>query len=315
MDGIINVFKPRGMTSFACVSKVRRALGEKKAGHAGTLDPEASGVLPVCIGKATKCVDSFLEMPKKYRGEVTFGIKTDTCDIWGEIIESIDKNDEILKNLSGEKIKEAAKTFLGETEQIPPDYAAIKIGGVPAYKLARQGKNIEMRSRKITVYEIELIEFITKEGEYPKAIIDVKCSRGTYIRSIFRDLGEKLGALGCMSALIRKEYGFLNADDGILPENIPLGENLPIYTIDYMYKDLPMIVLNSTEEKKYRNGVKFYIKNANDRINGEYKKKNIIRVYTQQKVFLATAYVDRVEDSIILKTDKFFDCNEVGCFE
>ena len=316
MDGIINIYKPKGMTSFACVSKVRRALGEKKAGHAGTLDPEAAGVLPVCVGKATKCVDCFLEMPKKYRGEVTFGLNTQSCDIWGEVVDSLDKDDERLKNLSLEKVIEAANTFLGETDQIPPVYAAIKIGGVPAYKLARQGKNIEMKSRKITVYEIDVIDFIQEDGEYPKAVIDVKCSRGTYIRSIFRDLGEKLGVYGCMSALIRTEYGFLNADSGILPDEIGKDKKLPFYATDYIYKDLPKIILNKKEENKYRTGQKFSVENFDTRISKKYSENDIVRVYTDSGVFLSTAIVKVMDNnSVLLKTDKFFDCNEVACFE
>ncbi len=316
MDGVINVFKPKGMTSFACVSKVRRTLGEKKAGHAGTLDPDASGVLPVCVGKATRCVDSFLEMPKKYRGEVTFGLKTDTCDISGEVLESIEKNDERLNLLSIEKVREAAKSFLGETEQIPPDYAAIKIGGVPAYKLARQGKSFEMKSRKIFVYEIEVIDFNNAEGEYPTATIEVKCSRGTYIRSIFRDLGDKLGVYGCMSALIRTEYGFLVADEAILPDDIKNEKELPFYQTDYMFKNLPKIILTPKEEKKYRTGVGFTINDVGNRISAEFKDNDIVRVYTENQVFLATARVRCLDDNkISLKTDKFFDCDEVMCFE
>ena len=143
MQGLIILDKPAGMTSFTCVSKVRRALGEKKAGHAGTLDPEASGVLPVCIGKGTKCVDEFLNMPKRYTGEVTFGFKTDTCDIWGMKTDSVEVDDNKLKSLDINKVIEAAEHFRGEIEQIPPDYAAIKIGGVPAYKLARQSRVYE----------------------------------------------------------------------------------------------------------------------------------------------------------------------------
>lgn len=315
MDGVINVYKPSGMTSFACVSKVRRALGEKKAGHAGTLDPEASGVLPVCIGKGTKCVDEFLNMPKRYTGEVTFGFKTDTCDIWGEKTESIDVNDKRLKSLDINKVIEAAEHFRGEIEQIPPDYAAIKIGGVPAYKLARQGKDFEMKSRKVTVYELTVKDFMAKEGEYPKAVIDVKCSRGTYIRSIFRDLGEKLGVLGCMSSLERTEYGFMSAQKGVRIEDIA-KDTVAYYTPDYILRNYKKIILDKKEEKKYRNGVSFEINNITERVGVDVNNGEILRVYTMDKKFLATAKADISKGHVMkLKTDKFFDCEEVMCFE
>lgn len=315
MDGVINVYKPAGMTSFTCVSKVRKSLGEKKAGHAGTLDPEASGVLPVCVGKGTKCVDAFLNMPKRYRGEVTFGFKTDTCDVWGEKVESLDINDSKLKALNIDKIKEAAENFRGEIEQIPPDYAAIKIGGVPAYKLARQGKEFEMRSRKVTVYEIKVLDFISDNGDYPKAVIDVKCSRGTYIRSIFRDLGEHLGVFGCMSSLERTEYGFLKADKGVLPEDVS-NDNAERYTTDFILKDYKKIIINEKEEKKYRTGVSFEIKNIEQRVGDAVQDGEVLRVYTTQKRFLATAKIMLLnENTVRLKTDKFFDCEEVMCFE
>lgn len=315
MDGVINVYKPAGMTSFTCVSKVRRALGEKKAGHAGTLDPEASGVLPVCIGKGTKCVDEFLNMPKRYTGEVTFGFKTDTCDIWGMKTDSVEVDDNKLKSLDINKVIEAAEHFRGEIEQIPPDYAAIKIGGVPAYKLARQGKEFEMRSRKVTVYDITVKDFVVKEGEYPKAVIDVKCSRGTYIRSIFRDLGEYLGVFGCMSALERTEYGFLSARKGVRVEDI--GKNTVVcYTPDYILKDYKKIILDKKEEKKYRNGVSFEINNILERVGVDVDDGELLRVYTTDKRFLATSKAQISENHTMkLKTDKFFDCEEVMCFE
>ncbi|MBR6647330.1 MAG: tRNA pseudouridine(55) synthase TruB, partial [Clostridia bacterium] len=304
MDGVINVYKPAGMTSFACVSKVRRALGEKKAGHAGTLDPEASGVLPVCIGKGTKCVDEFLNMPKRYTGEVTFGFKTDTCDIWGMKTDSVEVDDNKLKSLDINKVIEAAEHFRGEIEQIPPDYAAIKIGGVPAYKLARQGKEFEMRSRKVTVYDITVKDFVVKEGEYPKAVIDVKCSRGTYIGSIFRDLGEYLGVFGCMSALERTEYGFLSAQKGVRVEDIEKN-TVVCYTPDYILKDYKKIILDKKEEKKYRNGVSFEINNILERVGVDVDDGELLRVYTTDKRFLATSKAQISENHTMkLITDK-----------
>lgn len=305
MDGIINIYKPAGISSFACVSQVRRALNIKKAGHAGTLDPQATGVLPVCVGKGTKCVDSFLNMPKRYVGEITFGIKTDTCDIWGEKKESLEVNSPELLKLTFEDICRAANNFKGEIEQVPPDYAAVKICGVPAYKLAREGKSFEMRSKRITIYDINVLRFELKAGTYPTAVIDVKCSRGTYIRSLFRDIGNFLGIYGCMSALERTEYGFLKAEDAICPERLKDGKNIPFYKPDFVLKDLPYIVLNGKDETKYRTGVAFSIHKYENGINNG----DTVRVYTENGIFLATAKAAMQNDgTLILKTDKFFDC-------
>jgi len=172
-----------------------------------------------------------------------------------------------------------------------------------------------MKSRKVTVYEITVLEFISKPGEYPKAVIDIKCARGTYIRSIFRDLGEKLGVLACMSALERTEYGFMQAESAVLPENIE-KDKISVFSIDFVLKDYKKITLNETEERKYRTGVAFRIKNITQRVGAEVQEGETLRVYTKNKRFLATAKIANLgEDTAGLKTDKFFDCEEVMCFE
>lgn len=312
MDGVINIYKPPGMTSFSCVSRVRKLTGSGKAGHAGTLDPQASGVLPVCLGKATKCADLFLSMPKSYRGEITFGLQTDTCDIWGEATARLPVSDEKLLTLEQQTVSEAVSEFSGEIVQIPPDYAAVKIGGVPAYKLARQGKQFEMRSRTVTIYEIHVVHFSKKPGSYPKAVIDVTCSRGTYIRSLFRDIGAFLGTYACMSGLERTAYGFMKAEEAVDLEKIESAAELPIYPIDFLLKEYPYVLLEEEEERLYRNGVRVTVPNAQKRIAGSFADDALLRIYTRDKRLLATAKAMVCgEDAVELKPDKFFDCGEV----
>lgn len=314
MDGIINIYKPAGMTSFACTSLVRRLTGSQKAGHGGTLDPQATGVLPVCLGKATKCADLFLEMPKRYRGEVTFGMETDTCDIWGSTVRALEPDDEKLRRIDRAAVEDAARQFFGKIKQIPPDYAAVKINGVPAYKIARQGKKVEMRSREVEIYEIHVIGFVSEPGAYPKAELTVKCSKGTYIRSLFRDIGERMGVCACMSALERTEYGMLRKEDAITPEALAAAceaGSIPYDTIGSFLRNYARIVLDEKEEKLYRCGVRFRIPQIQSRIEGTLHSGDIVRVYTENGRLLATAELILYDNTVAeLKPDKFFDCGE-----
>lgn len=316
MDGVINIYKPAGISSFTCVSRVRRLTASERAGHAGTLDPQATGVLPVCLGKATRCADLFLDMPKRYRGEITFGIGTDTCDIWGKIEQILDPRDERLTAISRETLSEAVKTFLGDIVQIPPDYAAVKIGGVPAYKLARQGKKVEMRSRTVTIYEIGILDYWKGDEGYPKACIDVKCSRGTYIRSLFRDIGELLGVHACMSALERTAYGFMECSESVTLERLETEQTVPVYSIDFLLRDDPYIKLSEKEERLYRNGRRLWIEAPERRIRGAFSDGARVRLYTPAGRLLATASILLQSSSAAeLKPDKFFDCGEVQHLE
>lgn len=314
MDGIINVYKPTGMTSFSCVSRVRKLTGSTKAGHAGTLDPEASGVLPICLGKATKCADMFLSMDKSYLGEITFGIETDTCDIWGQTVQSLDVNDEKLRSLTLDGISCVVKEFLGETDQVPPDYAAVKINGVPAYRLARKGQQFEMKSRRVNIYDIDVISFTNEDGAYPKALISVKCSRGTYIRSLFRDIGRKLGVPACMSSLERTQYGFMKASEAVTLDALESKRNVKIYPIGFLLKDVPYIELTSEEERLYRTGRPTDIQDDKERTNG-FADGMTVRVYTKDGYLLSFAKAYFRSGIWDIKTEKFFDCKEDKYFE
>lgn len=202
MQGFLNVFKPTGMTSHDIVSRVRRLTGVRQVGHTGTLDPNASGVLPIAIGKATKAIPYLDEERKVYRAELTLGYETDTGDRYGEQLALTED-----KKRTKEAFLAASRKFLGVIEQRPPIYSAIRIDGKRAYELARSGKAPEMKERAVTIYDIELIAF---EGD--RFLFDVSCSKGTYIRSLCQDLAAAMGSLGHMSMLIRLESGNFTAE-------------------------------------------------------------------------------------------------------
>ena len=186
-SGIINVYKEAGYTSFDVVAKLRGILHIKKIGHTGTLDPDAVGVLPICIGKATKVCDMLTNTDKTYVATLLMGVSTDTYDISGTIL------DEKEVNVTPEMVEKTIKSFIGEQDQIPPMYSAIKVNGKKLYELAREGKVIERKARRINIYNIEIIDI-----NLPRVKMRIDCSKGTYIRSLCNDIGEKLGCHGCM---------------------------------------------------------------------------------------------------------------------
>ena len=228
-DGIILINKPQGITSFSAVSKVKRRLGVK-CGHSGTLDPLATGLLPVMCGKATKLCQYLTEGNKAYRATLKFGIETDTHDITG----SITKTDN--KKVTIEQINNVLPQFIGIIKQIPPAYSAIKVGGTALYKLARNGINVEVPERQVTIYSINVIDFSGEE-----LIMDVECSKGTYIRSLCRDIACAIGTVGTMSALNRTKTGGWNIENSVFPDCDDLEKHIiPIEkALDYMPKFNP----------------------------------------------------------------------------
>ncbi len=228
-DGIILINKPEGITSFLAVAKVKRRLGVK-CGHSGTLDPLATGLLPVMCGKATKLCQYLTEGNKAYRATLKFGIETDTHDITGNITATDDKK------IALDQIQDILPRFIGKIKQVPPAYSAIKVDGTALYKLARSGQNVEVPEREINIYSIDIIDF--SNGQL---IMDVECSKGTYIRSLCRDIARALGTVGTMSALNRTKTGGWNINDAVSLE----CENIENYIIpiekalDYMPKFNP----------------------------------------------------------------------------
>lgn len=237
LKGILNVNKEKGISSARVVSLVRRALNMKKVGHTGTLDLEASGVLPIVIGKATRVSDYMMTKDKVYETELILGAKTDTLDAAGEIIEKSDKE------VTREEFLQAMKTFKGEIEQIPPMYSALKVNGKKLYDLAREGIEIERKKRRVNIYDIELLDFA-----FPKATIRVTCSKGTYIRTLVDDIGEKLGSLAYVNELARVRVGELDIKDAIKSQDLLeiQKEDLikKLYPIDTALKDFDKIILD-----------------------------------------------------------------------
>ncbi|WP_352400492.1 tRNA pseudouridine(55) synthase TruB [Anaerotignum sp.] len=205
MDGILNIYKEKGFTSHDVVAVVRKILHMKKVGHTGTLDPDAEGVLPVCVGRGTKLADIIMNGHKSYRAVLHLGITTTTEDASGEVLE---KKPVLFDE---DIIRETVKGFVGELNQVPPMYSAVKVNGKRLYELAREGKEIERKSRKITIYDIQIRRLIPP----CQVEMDVTCSKGTYIRTLCADIGKALGCGGHMSELVRTATGTFSLEDAI----------------------------------------------------------------------------------------------------
>lgn len=272
MNGIIVLDKPLGKTSHDMVNFMRRLTGIKKIGHTGTLDPMATGVLPMCIGNATKAADMITLSDKRYRAQFRLGITTDTEDISGEILN--EKQVDVII----EDIEKAIYSFCGEIEQIPPMYSAVKQNGKKLYELARKGIEIERPKRKITIYSIDIIDVDTQSFT---VTIDVHCSKGTYIRTLCADIGKKLGTGACMTALRRTATGFFTIENAVTQEE--LEKDIAqidkfIIPVDHIFSDYPKIYLNEKQKKSILNGVRMTWRPG---IEGQ-----SYRVYDEDKKFL-----------------------------
>lgn len=247
LTGFVNIIKPTGMGSTDVVSRVKRILGTKKVGHLGTLDPPASGVLPVAVGKATKFFDYFLSKDKEYYALVEFGLKSDTLDSYGEILEK--QNVKITK----EQIKNIMPQFIGEITQIPPKFSAIKINGKRACDLARENVDFEIKPRKIKIFSIDLL----KNLEQNRFLFKVHCQAGTYIRTLFSDMAEALGTSSITPVIIRTKSGAFSTKNAITLEE--LEKNHQILSISDIFFDFLNIEVNEFVAKKLINGVKLKI--------------------------------------------------------
>ncbi len=222
MDTIINIYKPPGMRSFEVVEFLRRILKERKVGYAGILDAPAEGVMIVGVGKATKLLDFFLELPKEYEAEVLLGVKTDTGDTSGNIIERAP-----VSNIKKEDIEAATKQFIGEITQIPPMFSAQKVNGKPLHKIARKGITVERKPKKVTIHEIEL-KSVKETPEGLTFTISVKCSRGTYIRVLAEDIAQRLGTVGTVNHLKRTAVGPFRIEDALPLNEVNTSSILPL---------------------------------------------------------------------------------------
>lgn len=218
LNGLLIVNKPKGWTSFDVVAKVRNLLNVKKVGHTGTLDPMATGVLVLCLGKATQLVEKMIGMDKEYVAEITLGATSDTDDAEGNITENKEAGQK-----SQKEVEQVLKTFAGIIQQIPPAFSAKKIGGKRAYKLAREGKPVELKPAEVTIYELEVLNY-----QWPKLEVRVKSGKGFYVRALARDVGEKLGVGGYLSALKRTQVGPYMLDQAIQVEEVSEGRVIEI---------------------------------------------------------------------------------------
>ena len=244
--GFLNIYKPKGLTSHDVVARLRKITKVRQIGHTGTLDPFATGVLPICIGKATRLIE-YLDDDKEYLATVQFGKNTATYDLEGEITATFDKK------VTEEDVKNALKDFEGEISQIPPIYSAIKVNGKKLYDYARQGQDIEIKPRKVTISKIELKEF---DKTSQSAKVTVACSKGTYIRSIAYDLGAKLGCGGYFTALERTQAGKFQVNTAIKLEDLTevsqIVENL-INPLDML--NIPIHNLSENERERVSHGM------------------------------------------------------------
>ena len=217
VDGLLNISKPAGLTSFATVARVRALAGEKRAGHAGTLDPMATGVLPIGLGAGTRVLSYLLELPKLYRAEIELGATTDTYDAQGRTISHGDPS-----HITEEGVREALRGFAGEVSQRPPAYSALKLRGQPFYSLARKGHPQSPAPRRVKVYAIRLLAF-----QPPRVLLEAEVGRGFYLRSLAHDLGEALGCGGFLKVLVRLRYGPFLLDEAYPPEGDLLSHPCP----------------------------------------------------------------------------------------
>ena len=295
VNGIVNVYKEKGYTSFDVVAKMRGIMHQKKIGHTGTLDPDAEGVLPVCLGKATKVCELLTDKDKIYEATLLLGVETDTLDISGKVL------NEAAVEVSEEQICEAIHTFVGEIMQVPPMYSALKVNGQKLCDLARKGITVERKARPVHIFSIDILEI-----NIPEVKIKVHCSKGTYIRTLCDDIGKKLGCYGCMKDLIRTKVSAFELVDSLKLEeieNMVMAENFAfVRQVDSVFESYASIYANSMADKLIKNGNKIpvsFISNIeNIDLNAD------VRLYTYDKKFVGIYRYNESEE--VIKPVKIF---------
>ena len=252
MNGVLNLNKPAGYTSFDCVAILRRLTGERKIGHTGTLDPQATGVLPVCIGKATRLLEFMDSAPKTYVCGCALGLETDTQDIWGS---AISDRRSVTASLTRENVEKVLDTFRGEIDQKPPVFSAIKVRGKKLYEYAREGKDVEVPVRRVTIHGIRMLDW---QGPQQPFTFEVVCSRGTYVRAICHDLGQALGCGACMSFLVRTDTCGYSLEQALPLEDLRIMNAEQIEALldppETAVSHLPRLELDEEQAKLFANG-------------------------------------------------------------
>ena len=302
IHGVLNIYKEKGYTSHDVVAKLRGIVGQKKIGHTGTLDPDAVGVLPVCLGKATKLCDMLTDKNKTYETVMLLGRVTDTQDVSGIVLKEGD-----ISGLDEATVTNAIYSFLGDYMQIPPMYSALKVNGKKLYELAREGVEIERKARPVKILDIQI-----KEMNLPRVRMSVTCSKGTYIRTLCHDIGELLKCGACMEELIRTKVSRFDMKDALTLEQVSalkqderLGEIL--IPIDEMFSDYEAVTLKEEFISFVYNGNVFFPKHLNKYV--ELKDGKRVRVYDKDGNFIAIYKF--IKDKDLFKIEKmFFDKNE-----
>ena len=285
MNGIVIVDKPQGWISQDVTARLRRVFNTRRIGHGGTLDPMATGVLPVFVGRGTRGVEFFEHAEKTYETVLQLGMTTDTEDTSGTVLETRDVH------ISETEMSEILSQFRGKIMQVPPMYSALKINGQKLVDLARKGKTVERQPREIEIFELELLEFAGSTAR-----LRVRCSKGTYIRTLCKDIGEALGCGGCMAELRRVQAGEYTAEEAV-PLQVLLDTDKPeeyLRPVDSMFRNYPAVTLSSNQEKRCRNGNSFSLQ----------LEPGTYRAYSKAGEFLMLA---KVEDNIMSTIKSFFE--------
>lgn len=280
MIGFLNVYKPKGITSNAVLSKIKKQFGVKKLGHMGTLDPMAEGVLPIACGNATKMFDYFLNKQKTYIATFEFGYETDTLDAFGETI----KTSNVIPNF--EDVKKTISSFVGKINQIPPKYSAKNVNGKRAYDLARQNVDFDLTAKEVEIFDYELLNYNQNSFEFK-----IVCSSGTYIRSLCRDLAYKLNTFATMTRLIRSESGKFNLQNAVQLEDL-LNSNLEKHLIDVTNVfDYKIVCIDEIEYKKLINGMIINFAFDNGYVFVKHKNQNLgVGIVFESKLKLKTHF-------------------------
>lgn len=302
MDGFINVNKPSGLTSHDCVDRVRKLVPGVKVGHAGTLDPAATGVLPICLGRATRLVEFLMESSKGYRAGVQLGVATDTEDAQGKVLEKLP-----VPNLDQAILNQVLNDLTGEQEQMPPAYSAVKHHGRPLYYWARKGISIPGKARTIKIYSLHMLQF--NPCGQPHLLLDVVCSRGTYIRTLAAEIGRRIGCGACLWNLERYFVGAFSLDHALTLEDLQIAArqgilNKCLIPMDECLQHLPVIILGQDAALQLKHGRAISCRQLGSDLLPE-KKASLVRIYGPQSRFLGLARWIADGDETFLKTEKY----------
>ncbi|MFS1513154.1 tRNA pseudouridine(55) synthase TruB [Chengkuizengella sp. SCS-71B] len=295
VEGILPVLKPKGWTSHDVVAKVRGILKIKRIGHTGTLDPEVTGVLPLCIGKATRVVEYIQLLPKEYEVILKLGISTDTEDMTGNVIKQLGQ-----VNVTKDQIENTMLSFIGDIQQIPPMFSAVKINGKKLYELARKGEEVERKPRAVTIHKIDLLDF-NLDLQHPEIKFRVLCSKGTYIRTLCVDIGRELNLPATMLSLVRTATGNIDINQCLSIDEIQKlvddnALNHKLISIDQSIHHFPSFIIKETQLQNARFGKKLNFSDLKFRPESTI---DLIRLYSENNVFIGIYKLDHINQMVI----------------